>query len=100
MVVHDLALVDAFTIPNALFGGGPPPVPAVASYDVTWSGVSRRYAFSNDALRYEGLFVETESVAVEWSASNADGFSFESAPGTSETIFGLLGHERNGSFFH
>jgi hypothetical protein len=99
MVVDDLELVDAFTIPNALFGGGRPPIPAVASWELHWEGETRRYRVNNATDRFRGRYIESETVTIEWEASNADGFSFHTTPGSSETVFGLLGRERNGTWF-
>jgi hypothetical protein len=98
MSVRDLPVLDHFTIPNALFGGGPAPVPAVVSFDLRWSGIARRYTATSTRDRVEGRFVDSASATIEWSARE-EGFSFVSTPGSSQLVFAGLGHERNGFFF-
>jgi hypothetical protein len=99
MDVQNVALVDAFTVANALFGDPSTFVPATASYHVEWGGVIRRYQARNDSDRFAGTFVDTASATIEWSATNAQGFRFTSTPGSSQFVYGLIGHERNGVFF-
>ncbi len=99
MAVQDAEMLDFFDLANALFGGGRPPIPATASWDMRWEGATRRYRAENLNDRFVGKFVDTASVTIDWSASNSDGYSFVSDPGSSETVFGLLGQERNGRFF-
>ena len=97
----DVAILDYGFIPNALFGGGPPPVPGTVSFKVVWSGVNERLNIKNDDPvygGYEGEFVRN-SAQMEWSAAVGD-YTLVSDPiVTSSSSFAELGHERNGSFF-
>lgn len=99
MRLADLELVDAFTVGNSLFGGGPPPVPASVSFDVRWAGGGGRPREVVDAgNRFAGRFVEGPATIV-WSGQE-DGFRFDSDPASaSSTRFGAVGRERNGRFF-
>jgi hypothetical protein len=95
-----LAVTDDFTLANALFGAGPPPVPATVSFDVSWSGAVKRFSVANhsDSKRYCGRYAQVSSAIIDWSASET-GFTFTSAPGSSVTVFAEVGRERNGVFF-
>ena len=89
---------DFHDIGNALFGGGPAPVPAVVSFKVQWSGVNDRSNIKNPANGFAGEFVRGQA-QMEWSATSGD-FQYVSEPlSTSSSEFAELGHERNGSFF-
>lgn len=43
----NIAIFDYGNIPNALFGGGPAPVPGTVSFKVVWSGVDERLNIDN-----------------------------------------------------
>jgi hypothetical protein len=100
MRAASLAVTDDFTLANALFGTGPPPVPATVSFAVSWSGVVKRFSVTNqsDGNRYRGRYAQVSSATIDWSASET-GFTFTSAPGSSVTAFAEVGRERNGVFF-
>jgi hypothetical protein len=100
MRAANLAVTDDFTLANALFGTGPPPVPATVSFDVSWSGVVHRFSVTNqsDGNRYRGRYAQVSAATIDWSASES-GFSFASTPGSSVTVFAEIGQERNGVFF-
>ena len=96
--VSNIVVTDYGDYGNALFGGGPPPVPATVSFDVQWSGVAERVNVVNPADGFAGEFVRN-SAQMTWSATVGDD-SFVSAPAsTSSSIFAEVGHERNGVFF-
>ena len=96
--VSNIVVTDYGDYGNALFGGGPPPVPATVSFDVQWSGVAERANVVNPADGFAGEFVRN-SAQMTWSATVGD-YSFVSAPAsTSSSIFAEVGHERNGVFF-
>jgi len=98
MQVSDVAVTDYGNIVNALFGGGPAPVPATVSFEVRWSGVVERVNIVNPDNGFAGEFVRGHA-QMEWSATVGD-FSFVSGPAsTSSSVFAEIGHERNGSFF-
>lgn len=83
---------------NAIFGGGPPPVPAVVSFDVRWFDVDDRVNLKNRANGFAGEFVRGQA-QMEWSGTSG-GFHYVSAPlATSFSLFAEIGHERNGSYY-
>jgi hypothetical protein len=96
--VRNIVVTDYGDYGNALFGGGPPPVPATVSFEVQWSGVAERVNVVNPTDGFAGEFVRN-SAQMAWSATVGD-YSFVSAPAsTSSSIFAEVGHERNGVFF-
>ena len=77
---------------------GDPSKPAEVSFDVRWGNVIRRLDLRDEDVGFEGQFVETHAV-IAWSARQ-DGFEFVSDPiHTSQTVFAVIGRERNGGFF-
>ena len=104
----NVQVIDAHDIANALTGGKgfpsmsiPPiaPVPAVVSFDIEWSGVFERAIVINENEDFSGHYIKTNAT-IEWSASEA-GFAFTSNPAsTSINVYSVVGHERNGVFFH
>lgn len=104
MQASNVRLMDFGNIGNGLFGGGPPPVPATASFLVRWTAGAAdeddvdpvRVVNTSDG--HAGEFVRG-TAQMEWSATVGD-FDFMSAPiGTSSSAFAEIGRERNGSFF-
>jgi len=95
--LSNFALRDAHDLKNSLLGGAT--VPATVSFDVEWSGAIVREKVTNEAANFTGQFIETIAT-INWSASQA-GFSFVSeAPNPARNFYSVIGHERNGSFFH
>jgi hypothetical protein len=95
---NNVQVFDFHDIVNALFGGGPAPIPAVVSFKVEWSGVVDRVSITNPANGFAGEYVRGQA-QMEWTATSGD-FQYASAPlSTSSSEFAELGHERNGSFF-
>ncbi len=101
MVANNLPILDYIDIPNALFGGGPAPVPGTVSFKIVWSGVKERVNIKNSDPVYGGFagqFIRNNA-QMEWTATVGD-YHFVSAPlATSSSSFAEIGHERNGSFF-
>ncbi len=97
----NLPVLDYGNIINAIFGGGPPPVPATVSFLVEWKGKNQRVNIRNTDPVYggfEGQFIYN-TARMEWSATVGD-LSIVSDPiGASSGPFALIGHERNGQFF-
>jgi hypothetical protein len=93
--VADLDVEDYHDVVNALQDG--PSVEASVSFDISWSGVDERVKVRNPDTDFGGEYVRN-SATLQWSASNALGFTFESDSLGSD--FATIGHERNGSFFH
>lgn len=104
----NVPVMDFHDLANALTGGkglaNPPvppftPVPATVSFDIEWSGVIERAIVINDDLDFTGQFVRT-GATIEWSSQQA-GFQFLSeAPNPARNLYSVVGHERNGVFFH
>ena len=101
MEARNVAIFDYGSIPNALFGGGAPPIPGTVSFRVVWDGVLDRFKIRNTDPIYGGFggsFVYN-TAQMEWTASVGD-YTFVSGPlATSSSVFAQLGQERNGSFF-
>src|SRR5437764_9787026 len=77
----DVAILDYGNIPNALFGGGPPPTSGTVSFKVVWSGVDERLNIKNTEPVYGGFageFVRNRA-QMEWSAAVGD-YMFVSEP--------------------
>ena len=104
----DVPVMDAHDLANALTGGkgfaNPPippvaPVPATVSFDIEWNGVIERAIVTNEDEDFTGQYVRT-GATIQWS-SNEAGFQFISeAPNPARNLYSLVGHERNGVFFH
>jgi len=104
----DLPIIDAHDLANNLTNGqgftNPPippiaPVPATVSFDIEWSGVVTQVEVTNQAEQFTGQFIETIAT-IKWSASQA-GFDFVSEdPNPARNFYSVIGHERNGVFFH
>ena len=99
MKATDLHVRDFFNIPNALLHlKKPVSVPATVSFDIRWSGVTRRVKVRDEKNGFAGNFIEN-TATIEWSAKEK-GFSFKSdAAKTSTSVSAVIGHERNGVFF-
>jgi hypothetical protein len=97
----DVPIFDYGSIGNALFGGGPPPIPGTVSFRVAWNGVSQRVNIRNTDPVYGGFAGEfiRNTAQMEWMARVGD-YTFASDPlATSSSSFAEIGQERNGSFF-
>ena len=97
----DVPIFDYHDIPNAIFGGGPAPVPGTVSFTVAWSGVNERINLKNTDPIYGGFAGEfvRGNAQMEWTATVGD-YQFVSAPlETSSSVFAEVGKERNGIFF-
>jgi hypothetical protein len=101
MEAEDVPILDYGTIQNALFGGGPAPVPGSVSFRVTWGGAGQRVDIRNtDPIfgGFAGTFIRN-AARMAWTAKVGP-LRFESAPlATSSSSFAEIGHERNGIFF-
>src|SRR5207249_4332976 len=90
-------------IGNALFGGGPAPIPGLVTFTVEWSGIKERVKIRNNNSPssgggFAGDFIRN-AAQMQWTATVGD-FLFVSDPlTTSSSSFAEIGHERNGSFF-
>jgi len=95
MAATDLAVTDFGNIPNALFHFDTS-VNASCSFDIHWHGpVTSKSDVSTPGSTGE-LVMTTATMT--WSGSNANGFKFESNPSGTTSVFGQLGHIKNGVF--
>ncbi len=94
----NVELKDFGSFCNDLLHG--PSVPATASMNVQWSGVTDRVKVRNVAEGFAGEFNVTNA-AIEFTASVPfNNFEFVSDPAaTSTNLFAQIGRERNGVFF-
>ena len=74
-------------------------LPAVVSFDLQWVHPGQRYSLKNDAEQFAYDFATTKSI-ISWSSDQED-FSFVSdPPDPAWSLWGSVGHERNGVFFN
>jgi hypothetical protein len=101
MKASNVPILDYGVGGNAIFGGGPAPIPGAVSFRVVWSGVNERLNLKNNDPVYGGFAGEfvRNSAQMEWTGTVGD-LTFVSDPiETSSSGFAEIGHERNGSFF-
>jgi hypothetical protein len=73
--------------------------PAVVSFDLRWLQPDKSYTVKSDAEKFVYDFKFTKSM-ISWSSDQED-FSFVSDPPDPATsLWGSVGHERNGVFFN
>ena len=98
MTGTDLDMLDYFSIPNALFHFAESPVAATCSFDITWSGpVTDRSPVTAPSGSSGELVMCTATM--QWSASNASGFRFQTDPSApTKSVFAQLGKVTNGVF--
>ena len=95
MAVTDMAVTDFGSIPNALLHFGPS-YSASCSFDIHWNGpVTGRGRVTAAGSAGD---LEMTNATMTWSASNSTGFKFVSNPSGTKSVFGQLGHVRNGVF--
>jgi hypothetical protein len=98
MAMSNLALQDYFDIPNAFFRFETPvAVDAKCSFDVRWSPPVTARSKVTGPPGSAGDLVMSQAT-MTWSATNASGFSFQSNPSPTTSVFAQLGHVRNGVF--
>jgi len=102
MSASNVHVIDFGNIGNALFGGGPAPIPATTSFRVRWTSGSGEDEGDVDPVHiadanHAGEFV-TNTAQMEWSATVGP-YHFVSDPiDTSSSAFAEIGRERNGIF--
>lgn len=101
MEARHVPIIDYGMIGNALFAGGPTPVPGEVSFKVVWSGAGESVNVRNtDPVfgGFEGEFIRN-SAQMEWRGTVGD-LEFESDPlRTSSSSFAEIGREQNGVYF-
>jgi hypothetical protein len=63
-----------------------------------WSGPRGRSVVRDSTNRFDLDAVETKCT-IDWSAKGPEGFSFKADPASSNSVYALVGKERNGVFF-
>ena len=105
---RNVAVMDFHDGISAIVGGGPTPLPAHVSFDVTWAGKGDKVTLDDDTFGFEGKYV-TGPATVTFTASNdGAGVVYTSDPAgqynptTEQGGAGspAVGHERNGVFSH
>jgi hypothetical protein len=101
--VKDYGILDWFNIVNSLTrqsGAGPgssPPARTTVSFDMKWRGSHQRVHLRNDTQKFVGDYL-LDTASITWSAHvAASGFTFHST--SSNSLFAVIGRERNGTFF-
>ena len=98
MHATNLALLDFFDIPNALFRfEDPVQTDAICTFDIHWSPPVSDRSQVNSPSGSVGELVQC-TADITWSASNDLGFSYVSDPEGTTSVFGQLGKVRNGVF--
>ncbi len=93
--VEGIRLNDHYHVGNALAGG--PSDKVVASFTSTWKATGKPQKVSSEADDFVGMFRDAVSTC-EWE-SQGSGFAYKTDPAdTSNTVFALIGKERNGAF--
>ena len=92
----DLACLDHGFVVNGILQG--PSQQARVSWDLQWSGRTGRTTVNDDTNRFRLDATETKCV-IDWSADGPGDFSFKADPSSSNTIYALVGKERNGVFY-
>ena len=103
-----LAVTDYHDIVNAIFGGGPAPVPAHVSFDVRWSGDGHRQRIRDATFGFVGQYVAGPATISFTAQDDAGNVLFSSdpegqynpTPDQGGAGSPAVGHERNGVFFH
>ena len=97
-----VAIEDYGDFGNALFGGGPVPIPGQVSFTVEWVQAGDPFTIDNNddpslGGGFEGKFLPC-GAQMEWTARVGD-LKFVSDPlVTSSSVFAEIGHEANGVF--
>ena len=92
----DLASLDHGFVLNGIIQG--PSQRARVSWDMQWSGPTGRSTVNDNTNRFRLDATET-NCTIDWSAEGPGDFSFEADPSSSNTIYALVGAERNGVFY-
>ena len=92
---------------NAIFGGGPEPIPAHVSFDCRWAGHGKPQRIHDNTFAFTGRFVPGPATISFTAQNDGDDVVYTSDPdgqfnpGPEENGAGspAVGHERNGIFF-
>ena len=92
----ELACLDHGFVVNGIVQG--PSQQARVSWDMQWSSPTGRSTVNDDTNRFRLDATETKCV-IDWSAEGPGDFSFKADPSSSNTIYALVGKERNGMYY-
>jgi hypothetical protein len=94
----DFSLFAYLNIVNAFFRTGPDPIDATASVDIHWTGTGERLQVDNDTAGFGGQYRNADAT-IEWSVTNAEGYSFSTANSSETTVtHAFTAHVRSGVF--
>jgi hypothetical protein len=98
----DVGIDDYGNIGNALFGGGPEPIPGSVSFSVQWRGVNQRLNIKNTdppsaGGGFAGQFVRN-TAKMQWAATVGTTRYVSDPLATSFSAFAEIGQERSGVF--
>jgi hypothetical protein len=105
---HKVAVADYHDIGNAIFGGGPDPVPSHVSFDVKWSGHGHPQRMRDATFGFVGDYVAGPATISFTAMDDTGNVIFRSdargqynpTPDQGGAGSPAVGHERNGVFFH
>jgi hypothetical protein len=93
----DLSTKDYVFLANGIGGG--PSAPSTVSFELRWSGVTKRTTMTDSTNRFALDGAET-GCRISWTARREDnGFTFTSDPASSKPSYAAVYRERNGVFF-
>ena len=101
MALEMVQVFDDHDLQSSLTGVFPPGFPQEASvaFEIEWDGLIDREKVTNVAQDFTGQFILT-GATIHWSVVQP-GFRFASeAPNPEGNVYSVIGHERNGFFFH
>lgn len=100
--MSNMAIPDFHDFPNSI-GAAKPAIPvaqASATFDVRWRATGRATPLRDEIAGYTGLFMDSQAT-MTWSVDQpAQHFRFATDAAPTTTVGGVLGRERNGSYFH
>jgi hypothetical protein len=105
---RNLAVTDYHDIINAIFGGGPTPLPSHVSFDVHWSGQGHPQRIRDATFGFVGEYVAGPATISFVAKDDAGNVLFSSdphgqynpTPDQGGAGSPAVGRERNGVFFH
>jgi hypothetical protein len=103
-----VAITDYHDIVNAIFGGGPTPLPSHVSFDVRWKGHGRPQRIRDATFGFVGDYVAGPATITFVAKDDAGNVLFRSdphgqynpTPDQGGAGSPAVGRERNGVFFH
>jgi hypothetical protein len=105
---HNVAVADYHDIINAIFGGGPAPLPSHVSFDVRWEGHGHPQRIRDATFGFVGDYVAGPATISFLAKDDAGNVLFRSdphgqynpTPDQGGAGSPAVGRERNGVFFH